>query len=245
MRNLSPEILPLGHDGLLVRFATTAFPQATAAVQNLTRRAEAADLPGVCEVVPALASVLFRFDPGVVARATVAAALRTLIGQEDWSAVALPQAARRWLVPAAFGHEHGPALAEAAALAGVSEAEAVRQITGTALRVLAIGFAPGQPYLGFLPENWDLPRQRVLTPQAPAGAILLAVRQLVLFVHASPTGWRQVAQTAFRPFQPDAAQPVLLRGGDELRLVATPGHEVAALMRDGAMLGGARCEVLA
>jgi allophanate hydrolase subunit 1 len=84
-----------------------------------------------------------------------------------------------------------------------------------------------------------------LTPKVPAGALVLAVRQLVLFTNPSVTGWRQVAYTAFRPFKFDRADPFALRLGDGLRFHAVSHDDMHALdagNTDG--LGGARCEVL-
>lgn len=240
-----PEMLPLGRDGVLLRLALRPDPAAMAGVQALRAALTQAALPGVVEIAPALASVLVRFDPARTSRRGIEAALRAFLGDRDWTAAPLPQPRRRWTVPAAFGGEAGPQLAEAAALAGMSETQAVAELTATPLRVLAIGFAPGQPYLGLLPERWNFPRQRDLTPQVPAGALAAALRQLVLFVSPSVTGWRQLGLTGFRPFRQDRAEPFALAPGDELRLTAVPASELSDLMRDDPDgLGGARCEIL-
>ncbi|AVO37092.1 5-oxoprolinase subunit B family protein [Pukyongiella litopenaei] len=242
----APELLPLGRDGIVLRLALRPDPGATAGVQALRAALEAADLPGVNEIAPALASVLVRFDPARTTRDDLATGLRALVAGRDWCAADMPPPARRWTIPAAFGGSAGPQLSETAGLAGLDETRAVAELTATPLRVLAIGFAPGQPYLGLLPEHWDFPRQPELTPTVPAGALCAAVRQIVLFANPSTTGWRQVGLTGFRPFKADRAQPFALRPGDELRLSAVPDGEMQDLARnDPDGLGGARCEVLA
>ncbi|GHC15509.1 allophanate hydrolase [Gemmobacter nanjingensis] len=240
-----PEVLPLGSTALLLRFGLSVTPSATAAVQVLHDMLDHADLPGVTEILPSLASVMLRFDPAKVTRADLAARLATLTEARDWHAATPRPATRRWQVPVAFGGVHGPMLEEAAALAGVSPEAAVRQIAETELRVLAIGFAPGQPYLGLLPETWNLPRLSDLAPQVPQGAVTVAVRQIVLFANASPTGWRQIGRAAFRPFRPETRDPAPLRAGDALRLVPCSGDELEALLRAGDPDGGARCQVQA
>ncbi|MBU2889361.1 5-oxoprolinase subunit B family protein [Celeribacter halophilus] len=243
----APEILTLGRDGWLVRFALTLEPWVTAAVQKLHAQAQEAArsgaLPGVTKVSPCLTSVLFSFDPASSERATVRAAIARLVEAEDWHTATPEPAARLWQVPVAFGGEHGPDLDEVATLSGRAAAQVIEDIAQTPLRVLAIGFAPGQPYLGLLPAPYDLPRMSALNPQVPQGAIALAVRQLVLFANASPTGWRQVARTAFRPFRPDSDTPIPLRAGDEMRLVPVSGAEMSALLSAGDPAGGARLEV--
>lgn len=237
------QILPLGQDGLLVRFALTAEPWASAAAQALHDLARDTPPEGVVQIVPSLVSVLFRFDPARTGRAAVHQQLKALLEGRDWRQAVPKPAGRIWHVPAAFGGRHGPDLEECARLAGLSPEAAINQITATHLRVLAIGFAPGQPYLGLLPEAFDLPRMSRLNPRVPQGAIALAVRQLVLFSNASPTGWRQIARTAFRPFRPESEPPVPLRTGDEFRLVPVPAEALDALLDAGDPAGGARCEI--
>lgn len=138
-----PEVLPLGSTALLLRFGLSVTPSATAAVQVLHDMLDHADLPGVTEILPSLASVMLRFDPAKVTRADLAARLATLTEARDWHAATPRPATRLWQVPVAFGGVHGPMLEEAAALAGVSPEAAVRQIAETELRVLAIGFEIG------------------------------------------------------------------------------------------------------
>ena len=236
------QILPLGQDGILVRFALRAEPWATSAAQAFYDTARAAPLPHMREIVPSLTSVLFRFDATKITRAESARQIGELLSGRDWHA-AMPQPAKRiWRIPAAFGGENGPDLEAAAKLAGLSPHAAIEMITSTPLRVLAIGFAPGQPYLGLLPQQWDLPRMQSLNPQVPKGAIAVAVRQLVLFSNASPTGWRQIARTGFAPFRPDAESAVPLRAGDALHLVPVSGDDLTGLLASGDPAGGAICE---
>ncbi|AML52217.1 5-oxoprolinase subunit B family protein [Falsihalocynthiibacter arcticus] len=243
--DISPEVLPMGQDGLIVRFALTSSAQATSAVQRFFGIADAAGLKGVQEIAAALTSVLFKFDPLRTTRADLAQELGALLARFDLQATEMPDAIRLWHIPVQFGGTVGPQLQEAAAMAGRSEAQAISDVTDTDLRVLTIGFAPGQPYIGLLPPQWDLPRQTELTPKVPAGALVVAVRQLVLFANPSVTGWRQIGLCAFRPFLPTRSEPIALQQGDALRFSAVTEDEMARISADNPDgLGGARCEVL-
>jgi len=238
----APAVLPVGRDGLLVRFSLTVEPWAVESVQVLSERLEEAGVSGVSAVQKSLTSLLVRFDPGETSRDALAEALSPILSGEDWQAAEPRPAERVWKIPAAFGGEHGPGLEEAAELAGMSAEEAIEQMLATPTRVLAIGFAPGQPYLGLLPEEWNLPRMSEVAPNVPQGALCVAIRQLVLFTNASPTGWRQVARTAFRTFRPEADDPAPLKPGDEVRLVRASAEEMDALLDGGDPDGGASCE---
>ena len=138
-----------------------------------------------------------------------------------------------------------PQLEEAAKVAGLDPDEAIRQLSTTQVRVLTIGFAPGQPYLGELDPVWNIPRQQALTKSVPAGALVVAIRQLVVFTSATPTGWRHVGQTAFRTFRQSDARPFALTPGDELVFPAVSVAEYEKIIaQDTSGNGGAEREAI-
>lgn len=212
-----PRVEPLGEQALLVRFADVLEDAANRACLAFRAALEDAALPGVAETASSLGSVLVRFEGE---GAPVRHRLDALLGERDWREARLP-AARRWRIPCSFGGRDGPQLAETADMVGLTESHAVEALAAATVRVLALGFAPGMPYLGILPDAWDLPRQTGLTPRVPEGALVVAVRQFVLFGTEAPTGWRQVGWTAFRCFEPDRRRPIALAPGDEVRFVPT------------------------
>lgn len=237
------DLLPLGQTSTLVRFGDGQSANPVMAL-DFSGMLEAAAIAGVIEIAPSLSSVQVRFDPSRLLRSELNQRLMALLNRAD-TAETPQKPIRLWTIPACFGGEVGPQLAQAAALAGVGAAEAIAQITAAPLQVLAIGFAPGQPYLGTLPANWAMPRQSDLTPEVPAGALVVALQQLVLFANPSPTGWRWIGSTAFLPFKADRRDPFALRPGDRIRLATCDAATIETLRHrqtDG--LGGATCEVL-
>ena len=209
-------IHPLGVDGLVISFGAELTEAANRAALAFRAGVEGADLPGLAEVATALTSVYLRFDLSCTDHAKMRAALNGLLASRNWYDAALPQGRRLWRVPAVFGTDLAPQLDEAAALAGLSPADAVAALCAAPLRVQTIGFAPGQPYLGQLSPAWDIPRQTGLTPRVPVGALAVAIRQMVLFSVSTPTGWRHLGQTALRLFRPEQYDPFLLRPGDDV-----------------------------
>jgi len=236
-----PQLRDLGLSAMIVRFSDRLDEAANRASLALARAIEEAGWEGVEETATALASAFVRFDPLRLPHDALAARLEGLLASRDWAAESLPHGRRLWTIPVALGGAAGPALGEAAELAGLSVAEAKAGILSSRIRVMALGFAPGQPYAGVLPEAWNIPRLSAVTPQVPAGAVVVAIRQLIIFAGPSPTGWRQVGLTGFRPFWPAADEPIRFAPGDELTFreidadAAVPGP-------DG--LGGATVEVL-
>ncbi|VDC28661.1 5-oxoprolinase subunit B family protein [Pseudogemmobacter humi] len=240
-----PLLREVGLSGLLVTFSDSLTDAANRA--NLAFRAaiEAEGIAGVVETSSALASTLLSYDPIRLPLAELRAVVTERLASRDWFAAALPQGRRFWRIPVAFGGEHGPQLAEAAALAGLTEGKAVAEIAATRLRVMALGFAPGLPYLGTMPDHWNMPRQDGLTAQVPAGSVVTAIRQFNIFTNATPTGWRLIGQSAFRNFRPELADPFAFRPGDEVSFVPIGAGELADIRAgDRAAAGGALCEAI-
>lgn len=242
MSHDTPTLLPLGPDGLLIRFANSLSEPANRAALAY-RSAIIEDLPeGVSETATSLTSVFVRFRPSEIKRAAIEEILQNKLASTDWYNAALPMGRKRWLLPTCFGGQDGPALEEAADLAGVSADTAIDEICANPLRVLALGFAPGQPYLGFLPTHWDIPRQSNVTPQVPRGAVVVAVRQVIPFSNPSPTGWRQIGRTSFRCYNPSQEPALPLNPGDEVGFLPVSPKGLANT--EGAPYGGAQVEPL-
>ncbi len=236
-----PIIAAQGVDGSVVRFSDRLTEPANRAALALRAALEGGAVPGVEEASSALASVYARFGGDVVKGR---AALARLVRDEDFMRAELPSGRKLWRIPAVFGGADGPALDSVAGQIGLSPETALHDLIETRLRVLAIGFAPGQPYLGQLPETWDIPRLGTLT-NVPAGALAVAIRQIVLFTNGSPTGWQHVGQTAFRCFRPEAERAFPLAPGDEVSFAPVSGQELAVIReRDKSGDGGAQTEPL-
>ncbi|MFN3937555.1 MAG: 5-oxoprolinase subunit B family protein [Gemmobacter sp.] len=238
-----PAIRTAGVDGFVISFADRLDEPANRAALAFRAAVDRAGWSGVEETATSLVSTYLRFDLRAADHAVMRKRIAALIAERDWYAAPLPGGRRRWTVPAVFGTDLAPQLDEAASLAGLTPAAAVAALTARPLRVQAIGFAPGQPYLGQLPPEWDLPRQSVLTDRVPEGALVVAIRQVVLFSVGSPTGWRHVGQAALRLFRPEAAEPFVLRPGDEVHFRAV-GRQELERMRAAGDDGGAVAEVL-
>ncbi len=238
-----PRLCGVGLDGLLVSFGDTLTEPANRAALAFCAALDREGPPGIEETSTSLVSAYLRFDALSCDRAALVAAVSALMLSRDWRAEPLPAGRRLWRIPTVYGTDAAPQLDEAAAAAGLSPAEAVRAISKRPVRVQTIGFAPGQPYLGQLPAEWNIPRQTTLTRRVPVGALTVAIRQLVLFSVPAPTGWRHIGQTAFRAFRPDVEDPFALRPGDEVLFEPVPTEALRHLQEDGPD-GGARAEPL-
>ncbi len=237
-----PLLRTAGIDGMLVSFGDKLSEPANRAALAFRAALESDPPEGVEEISSSLVSAYLRFDPLALSHAALESKLRGLMASRDWLQADLPHGRRLHRIPTVYGGTLAPQLAEAAAEAGMSAADAVASLSTARVRVTALGFAPGQPYLGELPETWNIPRQQGLTPRVPKGALVLAIRQFVIFSVTAPTGWRHVGQTAAPLFRMGAERPFLLAPGDEVEFPQVSEEVFARMQNDPE--GGASWEDL-
>lgn len=241
-----PKIATVGVSGILVTFADKMDAAANRAALAFRAAVSGQDWPEVEETSMSLVSVYLVVDLVTADIASLTRRIKDLLGTNDWYAAPLPHGRTLWHIPTVYGTPLAPQLEEAAEAAGVDPDEAIKQISTTRVRVLTIGFAPGQPYLGELDPVWDIPRQQALTKSVPAGALVLAIRQLVVFTAPTPTGWRHVGQTAFETFRQNDPKPFALTPGDELVFPSISTSEFERIKaQDTSGNGGAERETIA
>ena len=197
MTSIIPSVVATGESALTVVFGQIIDLALNDRVLALDQALVDDPVPGVSEVVPALASLLVRFDPLSVSRSDLSTVLLERANRE----VDQAPARRRWTIPARYGGEHGPDLAYVSEAMGLSDEAAIQAHASLRLRVLMLDFAPGLAYLGIAGEPWDIPRRPEGRPRVPPGSVLVAVRQTVVAGTAIPTGWHHIAHTPVPTFQ--------------------------------------------
>ncbi|MEP4197108.1 MAG: carboxyltransferase domain-containing protein [Aliishimia sp.] len=238
-----PRISTVGLTGIVVTFAPEMSDTANRAAIAFRAAVDTYNWPEVTETASTLVSCFLAVDLTKTPLDDLTDRLQTLLDSADWLDAALPPGRKLWTLPCCFDGEASPQMAEAARAANLSETAARADLANARVRVITLGYAPGQPYLGPLAEHWDIPRQSELNPRVPAGALVVAIRQLVLFTAAMPTGWRHIGTTPFRTFDPNRSIPVALTPGDELRFAPITQDELAELQA-GDTLGGATWDAL-
>jgi len=171
---------PLGDQGVIVRFATEerALAWANAARKTLPH-----------EVVPAYRAVavyapLVDWESGKLTDrlAAIVAADSEMAGR---------------LIEIPCCYELGPDLEESACSLKMPAQELIRLHSSVDYQVYAIGFVPGFPYMGWLPDGIagldriPSPRTRV-----PAGSVGITGRQTGIYPAEVPGGWRLIGRTS-------------------------------------------------
>jgi inhibitor of KinA len=228
--HLEPVFRFAGEGGVIVEFGEHLNLQVNNAALAFDQAIHDDLLSGIIETTPTIRSVFVRFDPLIVHSRDVATHLRGVLSDIDWLKQAPGGQRTLWRVPAIYGGNYGPDLDRVAEFSGRSPEETIASHVCQRQRVLMIGFAPGQAYLGILDETWNIPRLEKITPRVETGSIAVAIRQTVLFPDASPTGWSCIGRSPFRSFRQGSDQPFPLKAGDELQFVEVSETEFTQLL---------------
>lgn len=211
-----PRILPAGDTAFTVEFGDVIDPDINDQVMAFAKAVESRRLDGIIEVVPTYRSTTIYFDPRIGA-AELAGQLRALAGKISRRPLYRPRSID---IPVSYDAEFGPDLDALARYAGLSVTEVVRLHTSVTYRVFMLGFSPGFPYMGRVPEAIAMPRLAEPRLRIPAGSVGIAGVQTGIYPQESPGGWRLIGRTPLRLYDPNRPDPFLLRPGDRVRFVA-------------------------
>jgi inhibitor of KinA len=209
----APRFLDAGETALVVEFGTTVDPAIHDQVMALDRALAQRTVVGVREIVPTFRSLMIHYDPLVIDRAALIAAVR-----EAELHPPPPQPAVRWTVPCCYdpAFEFGEDIARIAEMTGLSAARVVELHTTTPWRIYMYGFVPGFCYLGRQPAL-PMSRRATVRPPHPAGAVIVADGMCVITTVSMPTGWWLIGRTPERLFAPHREPTFLVGVGDTVR----------------------------
>lgn len=209
-------VSPLGDSAAVIIFGDTVDAAMTARVRNVAAEIERQPPAGVVDVVPAFATVAVFFDPTKAGTfEELQAALKSLVEQAE--ATSANSEGKVISIPVCYGGEFGPDIEAVALHAGVSTDEVIALHSGGDYLVHAIGFAPGFPYLGGLPQQLATPRRATPRSRVPAGSVGIGGAQTGIYPLETPGGWNLIGRTPLTLFDGGQAQPSLLRAGDRVK----------------------------
>jgi inhibitor of KinA len=200
---------------LSVELGDEISPEINTRVRALEYLIQSKGVAGVVETVPSFRSLLVYYDPA----RTDFDGLRTTLGAlaEQSNAAVLPPA-RRVELPCCYDPELGLDLVAAAERLRLTPDELVRLHAGADYLVYFVGFTPGLPYMAGVPERIRLPRLETPRVKVPAGSVGLGGAQFCIYSVESPGGYWLLGRTPARLYDPEAAEPTLLRPGDRVRM---------------------------
>ncbi len=218
-----------GDRGLLMEFGNVIDPKINARIRGIVVRLSE-DLPsGVEEIIPTYCAVILVYDPMTTDPATLIPNLTALNTELTAQPLPAPDIVE---LPVCYHPDLGPDLAHVAKVHDLTPEEVVEIHTTPLYPIYMIGFTPGFPFLGGLPEQLHTPRLSSPRTHVPAGSVGIANNQTGIYPIASPGGWQLIGQCPVKLFDPHREDPILLTAGSLLKFNAISLDEFRKLRRE-------------
>jgi KipI family sensor histidine kinase inhibitor len=208
-----PRLLDAGEAALVVEFGTAVDPETNARVLALDAALASLALDGVRETVPTYRSLMIHYDPLLIGRTDLAAAIRKV----EAAPHAPIEPKSRWTLPCCYEPELAEDLGRIAELTGLTAERVAASHSGASYRVYMYGFAPGFCYLGGVPPELAISRRPTPRPPHPPNVVLLGGGLTLVATFSMPTGWYLIGRTPERMFALSRQPTFLVEVGDELR----------------------------
>ena len=212
----------MGDRSLLVELGDDISPAVNQSVQELFTGLDIQKPEGILELVPGYRSLLVICDPLIVSLANLKIVILETIENLDRSLLPEPRTVK---IPVVYGDDFGPDLEEVARYHQLTPEDVIHYHTRPTYRVYMIGFTPGYPYLGELPDAIATPRRKTPRTRVPRGSVGIAQKQSGIYSVDSPGGWQIIGWTPVHLFDPLRNPPSLLVMGDRVNFFTITAQE--------------------
>ena len=197
----------VGENAIAITVASNRTVECVRAIRSLYSRILQWNVPGIVSVRCGLDALLIeheeKFDPDNLVQAL----------QEVKPAWEIPPAGSLIRVPVCYEGDLGRDLSKVAERTGRTPEEVVGLHMSRFYEVWMIGFMPGFPYLGELPEALRMERKSIPDPNIPAGSVAIAEEYVGIYPFDSPGGWYVLGRTPWNIVDYSKPKPWLFECG--------------------------------
>jgi KipI family sensor histidine kinase inhibitor len=201
----------MGDCGLLLEFGDEISSEVNEKVRRMALAIQPEAIEGIVETIPTYRSLLIIYNPLILPIDDLKKRLYLIERGLQQTPFPEPKLTR---IPVVYGGPYGPDLEEVAKYHRISTGEVIRLHCSRPYFIYMIGFMPGFPYMGELPEELITPRLKTPRLLVPAGSVAIAQKQTGIYSMDSPGGWQILGRTPVKLFGPEREPPALLQMGD-------------------------------
>ena len=224
----SPVFLDAGDTALVIQYGEVVDVSINRIVRQLAHAVKQLDMPGIIDIVPTMRSLMIHYDPLSLSKQALIGAVQPLL----YDLEELEENNKKWLIPVCYEGEFAPDINEVSKATNTTIDEIVKQHTLLELEVFMMGFLPGFPYIGLLPEIFDLPRRIEPRVYIPPRSISVAARQTTIYTINSPGGWHLIGRTPVDFYDANRDEPILVCAGDRIKFKSIPSSEFTEVEAD-------------
>ncbi|MBT5913599.1 5-oxoprolinase subunit PxpB [Rhodospirillaceae bacterium] len=223
-----PAFLSAGDTALVVQYGEVVDVSINRTVRQLAFAVRKLNIKGVVDIVPTMRSLMIHYDPLFLSKSALIEVVTPLLSNLE----ELEENNKNWLIPVCYEDEFAPDINDVSKVTNTTIDEIVRQHTLLELEVFMMGFLPGFPYVGLLPEVFDLPRRIEPRVHIPPRSISVAARQTTIYTINSPGGWHLIGRTPVDFYDANRDEPILVRAGDRIKFQAIAKSEFIEIEAD-------------
>ncbi|WP_096185664.1 5-oxoprolinase subunit PxpB [Evansella halocellulosilytica] len=209
---LDYSIVPLGNNGLTVSFGDEINHELHLTVKQVFNMLESAKISSVLDIVPTFNKVTIYFRWNDVTYEKVKCWVDEVLNGETVNIKTKNKTIVK--IPVCYEGEFGVDLQRVAKENGLTEKEVIKRHSSASYLVYMIGFLPGFPYLGGLPQSIMTPRLSKPRHEVESGSVGIAGGQTGIYPISSPGGWNIIGKTPIPLFQCNSDDSFLLEIGD-------------------------------
>ena len=209
-----PKIRIMGDRAVLVELGEGIHPKINQKVRALHTGLATHAFKGIKDLVPSYRSLMVVYDPLIITLNSLQSQLNQIWSNLDDTRQPEPRIVE---IPVVYGDQYGPDLEWIADYHQMSPHEIIRLHTQPLYQVYMIGFMPGYPYMGEVPDEIVTPRRKTPRTHVPAGSVGIAQKQTGIYPVASPGGWQIIGRTPMRLFDPKGQPPCFIEMGDRIK----------------------------
>lgn len=204
----------LGNDCLLLRFEQSIDVEIHQQIVQLFSSLK--EMNGVEYLIPSYCSIAVGFDPTIQSHQTI------LNYCEGFNYSKQKQEEGRQIqVPVCYDEEFALDWREMEEQTNLSFDEIIERHTSQTYRVYLLGFLPGFPYMGILPNSLHCKRKQQPRQQVAAQSVALAGAQTGIYPCESPGGWQIIGKTPLQLLDlTQSTSPTFFQIGDEVQFKA-------------------------
>lgn len=218
-----PQYRLMGDRALLIELGDEISPDVNQKVRELFIGLDQQAIGGFIELVPSYRSLMVVYDPLKISLQELKAHISDTAVQLDKLELTPPKTIE---IPVVYGEKYGPDLEWVAQYHSMSADEVVRLHTQPTYRVYLVGFMPGYPYLGEVPDALSTPRRKTPRTHVPRGSVGIAQKQSGIYPVESPGGWQIIGRTPINLFDPQRQPPSMLEMGDFVKFYPIAEEEM-------------------
>jgi len=223
------EIFPIGDHGITLRCGRAADLAVNGKMAAMADWLRTQHIAGIRDIIPVYNSVTIIYNVSEISRTLPETPKAYISGwlKKAWEGVEPKPRTDRPVIQIPVCYDDSYALNKQYVVrhTGLEWKEIVELHTSKTYQVCMLGFLPGFPYLGLLPEVLTVPRKETPRTPVPAGSITICDRQTGIFPFTHRGGWAVIGRTPENFFDASADNPALLKVGDQVRFYSITVEE--------------------